>query len=44
MPTFDFFIVKNTVKSFFSFEITSEGVFLFITPIQFAMLWPGVKL
>jgi hypothetical protein len=43
MPTFDCYVVKNTVKSLFSFEITSEGIFLFITPIQFAILWPGVK-
>lgn len=44
MPTFDFYFVKSTCKSYFSFEIGSEGIFLFITPIQFAMLWPGVKL
>lgn len=44
MPTFDFYIVKSAVKSYFSFEIGSEGIFLFVNPIQFAMLWPGVKL
>lgn len=44
MPTFDFYFVKSTCNRYFSFEIGSEGIFLFITPIQFAMLWPGVKL
>lgn len=44
MPTFDCYFVKDTGKSLFSIEIGSEGIFLFISPIQFAMLWPGVKL
>lgn len=44
MPTFDCYVVKNTVNDYFSFSISSEGVFLFIAPLQLAMLWPGVKL
>lgn len=44
MPTFDFYVVKHTANSYFSFEISSEGVFLFVSPLQLAMLWPGVKL
>jgi hypothetical protein len=44
MPTFDFYVVTGNCNNWFSFEIGSEGVFLFITPLQLAILWPGVKL
>lgn len=43
MPKFDFYIVKDTSKTLFSFEIGHEGIFLFITPLQLALLWPWVK-
>lgn len=44
MPTFDYYVVKSTVNDYFSFSISNEGVFLFVAPLQLAMLWPGVKL
>lgn len=40
VPHFDFYIVKSPGQSLVSFEISSEGVFLFITPLQLALLWP----
>lgn len=43
MPQFDLYVVDAGCKSFFSFEVNNEGVFLFITPLQLAMLWPWVK-
>lgn len=44
MPTFDFYMVDQPAVTYFSFEIGNEGIFLFIYPLQFAMLWPRVKL
>ncbi|WPC68332.1 hypothetical protein SBP18_07455 [Rhodoferax ferrireducens] len=44
MPTFDFFVVEQTANSYFSFEINSEGIFLFVYPLQLALLWPWIKL
>ncbi|MES2943592.1 MAG: hypothetical protein V4772_12055 [Pseudomonadota bacterium] len=43
MPTFDCHIVTSNAQTHFSFEIGREGIFLFINPIQFAMLWPWIK-
>jgi hypothetical protein len=42
LPTFDVSIIENTGITYFSFEISKEGIFLFLTPMQFALLWPGV--
>ena len=39
----DFYVVGPDCKSLFSFEVNNEGVFLFVAPIQFALLWPWVK-
>jgi hypothetical protein len=44
MPTFDFYFVDGECPSFFSFEIGKEGIFLFISPLQLALLWPWTKL
>lgn len=44
MPTFDLRVVADDCKDWFNFSIGSEGIFLFITPIEFAILWPWVKL
>ncbi len=43
MPTFDWYIVRDA-RAYFGFEITNEGVFLFVSPLQLAMLWPWIKL
>jgi hypothetical protein len=43
MPTFDFYMVDHTAHSYFSFEINREGIFLFICPLQLALLWPWIK-
>jgi hypothetical protein len=43
MPTFDWYIVRDP-RAYFGFEITNEGVFLFVSPLQLAMLWPWIKL
>lgn len=43
MPKFDFYVVEHTAGSYFSFEISSEGIFLFLCPLQLALLWPGVQ-
>lgn len=43
MPTLDFYVVKTPGTNLFSFEISTEGIFLFITPLQFALLWPWTK-
>jgi len=42
LPTFDVSIIENPGITYFSFEISKEGIFLFLTPMQFALLWPGV--
>jgi len=44
MPTFDFYIVEHPGKELFSFQIGTEGIFLFIYPLQLALLWPWTKL
>ncbi|WP_422834336.1 hypothetical protein [Variovorax sp. HJSM1_2] len=44
MPTLDFYVVENCGTNLFSFSVGTEGVFLFIAPLQFAILWPWVKL
>ena len=44
MPTFDFYFSKQPATTYFSFDIGHEGIFVFIYPLQLAMLWPGVKL
>lgn len=43
LPTFDCYIVKHPGFSLVSFEINGEGIFLFITPLQLALLWPWTK-
>ena len=40
----NFRIVEITAGSLISFEINKEGVFLFITPLELAILWPWTKL
>jgi len=37
-------IVETTAGSLLSLEINKEGVFLFITPLELALLWPWTKL
>nr|WP_181716084.1 MULTISPECIES: hypothetical protein [Bacteria] len=37
-------IVEITAGSLLSFEINKEGVFLFINPLELALIWPWVKL
>jgi hypothetical protein len=37
-------IVEITAGSLLSFEINKEGVFLFLYPIELALIWPWVKL
>ena len=37
-------IVETTDGSLLSFQINKEGVFLFITPLELALLWPWTKL
>ena len=37
-------IVEITDGSLLSFQINKEGVFLFITPLELALLWPWTKL
>lgn len=39
----DFWLVGPGCKSFFSFEVSNEGIFLFLNPLQLALLWPWVK-
>lgn len=43
---FDYYVVTNPLPGEWplSFAITREGIFLFVKPVQFAMLWPWVKL
>ncbi len=43
MPTLDCYVVTSPGTSLFSFEIGTDGIFLFITPLQFALLWPWTK-
>ena len=40
----DYYIVKTPNLFPFEFSIGGEGIFLFIKPVQFALLWPWVKL
>lgn len=40
----DAYIVRQPGPCLVSFEISTEGVFLFITPLQLALLWPWTKL
>jgi len=40
---FDFYIVPNAGKELFSCQVSTEGMFLFLNPVQFALLWPWVK-
>ena len=37
-------IIENTGISLFSFEINTEGVFLFLSPLELALIWPWTKL
>lgn len=43
---FDYYVVTNPSPGDWplSFAITREGIFLFVKPVQFALLWPWVKL
>lgn len=41
---FDFYVVGNRDLFPFEFSIGGEGIFLYIKPVQFALLWPWVKL
>lgn len=43
MPTFGFRLVEITGSTLFSFLVNSEGIFLFITPFELAILWPWSK-
>lgn len=43
MPKIRLRIVEITAGQWFSFEIGHEGIFLFITPLELAFLWPGVE-
>ena len=42
MPKLHLRIVEITAGAWFSFQIGEEGIFLFITPIELALTWPGV--
>ena len=44
MFPFKFRIVENTGISLFSFEINTEGVFVFICPFELALIWPWTVL
>ena len=37
-------IVEITAGSLLSFEINKEGVFLFLCPLELALIWPWTKL
>lgn len=43
---FDCYVVTNPLPGEWplSFAINREGIFLFVKPVQFALLWPWVKL
>ena len=43
---FDYYVVTNPLPGDWplSFAINREGIFLFVKPVQFALLWPWVKL
>ena len=43
---FDYYVVTNPSHEDWplSFAINREGIFLFVKPVQFALLWPWVKL
>ena len=43
---FDYYVVTNPSSEDWplSFAINREGIFLFVKPVQFALLWPWVKL
>lgn len=42
---FDYYVVTSTAPGTLplNFSIDHEGIFLFIKPVQFAILWPWVK-
>ncbi len=40
---FDYYVASNPNLFPFEFSIGGEGIFLFIKPVQFALLWPWVK-
>lgn len=44
MPSLHLRVVEITAGSLFSFEINHEGMFLFITPLELALIWPWTKL
>lgn len=43
LPRFDWYVVTNSGTGLVSIEIGTEGVFLFITPLQLALLWPWTE-
>ena len=40
---FVYYVASNPNLFPFEFSIGGEGIFLFIKPVQFALLWPWVK-
>ena len=43
MPTLHLRTVPITCGTWFSFEINHEGIFLFVCPVELALLWPWTK-
>lgn len=44
MPTVNLRIVEITAGCLFSFQVDNEGVFLFVYPLELALIWPWTKL
>lgn len=42
---FDYYVLDHTPPGTFplNFSIDNEGIFLFVNRVQFAILWPWVK-
>lgn len=43
MPTLHFRIITGDGGDVVSFNVDSEGAFLFVWPFELALLWPGVS-